>query len=119
MRRLTVTGPARSDLLNIRKYTTDRYGHATAHYYNTLLSQAIQDIREDPYRLGSKHLPEIGKSIYSYHIASSRNRVERTVKKPRHLIFYFLPDEDKVIVVRVLHDSRDFTLHISEEYTTK
>lgn len=119
MRRLTVSGPARSDLLNIREYTTDRYGHATAHYYNTLLSQAIQDIRENPYRLGSKHLPEIGKSIYSYHIALSRNRVERTIKKPRHLIFYFLPDEDKVIVVRVLHDSRDFTLHISEEYTTK
>ncbi len=116
MRRLTVTRPARSNLLNIRKYTIDRYGHATAHYYNTLLNQAIQDVREDPYHPGRKRLPEIGKTIHSYHIALSRTRVERTVKKPRHFIFYSLPNEDEVIVVRVLHDSRDATRHIPEEY---
>lgn len=116
MRRLTVSKPARTDLLNILEYTTDRYGRIIAHYYDMLLNQAIKDIRKDPYRLGSKHLPEIGKTIRSYHIASSRTRAGKTVKKPRHLIFYSLANENEVIILRILHDSRDTVRHIPEEY---
>ncbi len=116
MRKLTITNPARTDLLNIRVYTVSRYGRETANSYDTLLKQAIRDVREDPYRLGSKNRPEISKNIRSCHTMLSRARAGGTVKKPRHFIFYFLPNEDEIVISRVLHDSRDIVRHIPEEH---
>lgn len=116
MRKLTITNPARSDLLDIRKYTANRYGHSVASSYDTLLKQAIRDVREDPYRLGSKNRPEISKNIRSYHTMLSRNRAGRIVKNPRHFILYFLPNENEIVISRVLHDSRDIVRHIPEEH---
>ncbi len=84
--------------------------------YDTLLRQAIYDVREDPYRLGSKSRPEISKNIRSYHITLSRSRAGGAVKKPRHFILYFLPNENEVVISRVLHDSRDILRHIPEEH---
>lgn len=116
MRKLTITNPARSDLLDIRAYTVNRYGRDAADSYGTLLKQAIRDVREDPYRLGSKSRPEISKNIRSYHTMLSRTRAGGTVKKPRHFILYFLPNENEVVINRVLHDSRDIVRHIPEEH---
>ena len=48
MRKITITELARSDLLDIRKYTVNRHGHNTANSYETLLKQAIRNIRETP-----------------------------------------------------------------------
>ena len=116
MRKLTITKPARSDLLDIRKYTVNRHGHNAANSYETLLEQAIRDLREDPYRLGSKNRPEISKNIRSYHTMLSRTKAGGTVKKPRHFILYFLPNENEIVISRVLHDSRDIIRHIPEEH---
>ena len=116
MRKVTITKPAHSDLLDIRKYTVNRYGHNAANSYESLLKQAIRDVREDPYRLGSKNRPEISKNIRSYHIMLSRERAGRIVKKPRHFILYFLPNENEIVISRVLHDSRDIIRHIPEEH---
>lgn len=116
MRKLTITIPARSDLLGIRTYTVERYESKAANSYDALLKQAIRDVREDPYRLGSKERPEISKNIRSYHTMLSRSRAGSTVKKPRHFIFYFLPNENEAVISRVLHDSRDIVRHIPEEH---
>ena len=62
MRKLIVTAPARSDLRDIRRDTFNRYGEGTAAAYDALLKQALRDIRDDPYRPGSKERPEIGKN---------------------------------------------------------
>lgn len=116
MRKITITEPARSDLLDIYKYTVNHYGHNAANSYEILLRQAIRDVREDPYRLGSKSRPEISKNIRSYHTMLSRTKAGGTVKKPRHFILYFLPTENEVVISRVLHDSRDIARHIPEEH---
>ena len=116
MREITITKPARSDLLDIRKYTVNRYGHNAAGFYEILLKQAIHDVREDPFRLGSKSRPEISKNIRSYRKMLSRYRAGETVKNPRHFILYFLPNENEVVISRVLHDSRDIVRHIPEEH---
>ncbi len=116
MRKLTITNPARLDLLDIRTYTINRYGRSAADSYDTLLKQAIRDVREDPYRPGSKKRPEISKNIRSYHTMLSRIRAGGTVKRPRHFILYFLPSKNEVVISRVLHDSRDIVRHVPEEY---
>ena len=116
MRKLTITNPARFDLFDIQAYTVNRYGRSAADSYDTLLKQAIRDVREDPYRPGSKRRPEISENIRSYHIMLSRARAGGAVKKPRHFILYFLPNENEVVISRVLHDSRDILRHVPEEH---
>ena len=116
MRKLTITDPARSDLHDIRRYTLSRYGRVGALAYDALLKQAIRDIREDPFRPGSKERPEIGENIRSYHTLLSRDRAASRVKSPRHFIFYFLPREDEVAISRVLHESRDLPRHVPKNH---
>ncbi len=72
MRKLSITDPARSDLIDIRRFTLNQYGRTTADAYGTLLKQAMRDIREDPFRPGSKERPDIGENIRSYHTAQGR-----------------------------------------------
>ncbi len=116
MRRLIVTAPARSDLIDIRRYTRARYGVRAADAYDALLKQALRDLRDDPRRPGSSERPEIGRNIRSYHAALSRTRAGSAVRAPRHFLLYFLPDEDAVVVSRVLHDSRDLARHVPDEH---
>ena len=119
MRKLSITDPARSDLIDIRRFTLNQYGRTTADAYGTLLKQAMRDIREDPFRPGSKERPEIGENIRSYRTALSRDRAASGIKSPRHFILYFLPNEDVVAVSRVLHDSRDLARHIPGDHLEK
>jgi toxin ParE1/3/4 len=117
LRRLVITDPAKSDLRDIRDYTFGRYGLAGVQSYDALLKQALRDIRDEPYRPGSKDRSEIGDNIRSYHIAFSRHRAGTRVKSARHLILYFLRQDD-VVVSRVLHDARDLARHLPDEHRT-
>lgn len=113
---LTLTDPARNDLLAIRDYTIKPHGCGVAGAYDAVLRQALKDIREDPYRPGSKERPEIGGNIRSFHISLSRKRAPSDVKSPRHFVLYFLPKEDEVAVSRVLHDARDLASHVPDQH---
>ena len=115
-RTLLVTEPASHDLADIRRYTRERHGPRAAAAYDTVLKQALRDIRDDPYRLGSKERPKIGVAIRSYHTALSRKRAGSAVRSPRHFVLYFLPTESEVVVSRLLHDSRDLARHIPEDH---
>jgi toxin ParE1/3/4 len=116
VRNLVITAPARSDLSGIRRYTLREHGRPAADSYTALLKQALRDIREDPYRPGSRERAEIGENIRSYHTALSRDRSASGVKSPRHFILYFLPGDDEVVVSRVLHDSRDLARHVAVDH---
>ncbi|WP_085620029.1 type II toxin-antitoxin system RelE/ParE family toxin [Thalassospira alkalitolerans] len=113
---ITLTGPARNDLLQIREYTQRTYGRAAADAYDALLRQAFKDIRDDPYRPGSKERSEIGGNIRSFHTSLSRKRASSYVKAPRHFVLYFIPSDNEVAVSRVLHDARDLARHLPEKH---
>lgn len=110
--KLVRTATADADIAAIRDYTLKTHGKDAAKAYNALLRQAFKDIRADPIRPGSKERPEIGAHVRSYHIALSRGRAGSTVKSPRHLVLYFLPKADEIVVSRVLHDARDLARHV-------
>lgn len=113
---LTLTGPARRDLVEIRAYTLKTHGRAAANAYDALLRRAFKDIRDDPHRPGSRHRPEIGENIRSFHMALSRKDAPSEVKSPRHFVLYFLPNEQEVVISRVLHDARDLARHVPERH---
>lgn len=112
--KLVHTATAQADIAEIRDYTLRRYGKDAAKAYSALLRQAFKDIRADPFRPGSKERAEIGAHVRSYHITLSRQRAGSKVRSPRHLILYFLPEADEIVVSRVLHDSRDLARHVPE-----
>lgn len=116
MRKLLITTPAQSDLGDIRSYTQEHYGFLGAQAYDAVLKQALRDLRDDPYRPGSKERPEIGKNIRSYHTSLSRERAGSGVKSPRHFVLYFLPHDDEVVISRILHDSRDLARHVPSRH---
>ncbi len=109
--RLIFSSKARSDLREIRTFTRQTFGEAATERYDALLKQAFIDIAKNVTRPGSRIRPELGQGIYSYHIALSKDRTKETVKNPRHFILYFESRDDKIVVSRVLHDSRDLKRH--------
>lgn len=112
MRKLTVSGPARADLFHIRSYTLDTFGETAAVAYRNLIERALEDIRENPKRLGTLQRSEIGGDVRSYHTASAKSRSVPQVKKPRHFILFFEVSDDEVFISRVLHERQDIGRHI-------
>jgi len=55
---------------------------------------------------------DIGKSVRTYHLASSRKRstTSKHVAKPRHLVL-FRVKRNVIEVARLLHDAMDFAQH--------
>jgi len=114
--KLSISRPARNDLADIRDYTIETHGIDAADRYDALLRQALKDLRNDPFRPGSKERPEIAAKVRSYHIALSRDRAGSNVKYPRHLVLYYLPSNNEVTVSRVLHDARDLRRHMQGQW---
>lgn len=113
-RELRLTHNALNDFQGIRSYTEDTYGAKQHDSYSHLIDQALEDIRVDPYRPGSKSRPEISPKTRSYQIALSKERAGGEVKKPRHVIFYFDDRGEALVVTRILHDAQDFKRHLSQ-----
>ncbi len=85
-RKLLVTGPAQDDLADIHSFTRDRYGPEMAAAYDGLIKRALQDLIDDPFRLGGKARPDIGAGIHSYHISLSRGRASSRIKSPWYFV---------------------------------
>jgi toxin ParE1/3/4 len=109
---VAVTTPAERDLQDIFRWSEAEFGILAADRYEALIAQALADIAEDPVRPGAKQRDELFAGIYTYHLVFSREHVsEGRVKSPRHFLVYRIV-EDRIEVLRVLHDSRDLDRHI-------
>lgn len=115
MRKLQLSVLSRSDIKAISSYTAETYGLNQANSYARLIEQSLADIEENPEGVGTKLRPELGGFIRSYAISLSRKRSKPSIKSPRHIIIYTLEYEDKIFVLRVLHDSMDIARHAREE----
>lgn len=111
---LKLTPQAKADLLDILKYSKKMHGDVTARAYDALIKNAFRHLQEEPYRAGSKDRKEIAEGIRSYRIELAKIAASPKIKKPRHLIFYFTPDQDRLVVSRILHDAQDYTRTMSE-----
>ena len=104
---------AEVDLDEILERSEEQFGHGAALRYAELVIRALRDLRSDPTRPGVKQRPELPQGIYTYHLASSRERVPAAdrVKTPRHFLLYRVAAA-RVEVLRILHDSRDLAQHL-------
>lgn len=104
---------AEADLDEILEWSEEQFGHGAALRYAELVIQALRDLGSDPARPSARQRPELPQGVYTYHLASSRVRVQAAdrVKTPRHFLLYRVAVA-RVEVLRILHDSRDLALHL-------
>lgn len=107
------TQAAAIDFANIVQRTSEQFGAEQARVYAETLLAALVALRSGPDTLGVKRREEIGKDIYTLHIARGRRR-------GRHLLLFRVQAaaEPPVIeVLRILHDAMDLARHVPTSET--
>ena len=90
-----LTSSAESDLAEIADYTIENFGIEKARRYRDALEACFQTIADNP-KLG-READEIAPTL-------------RRHQHKSHVVFY-LPESKDVLIVRVLHENRDFVQH--------
>ena len=88
---------ARKDFKSIGSYTQRQWGYDQRVLYLTGLNQCFKTLSENP------------------NIGSNCNYVEPGLKKHHyksHIIFYEIQDEQKVLIIRILHKNMDVKSHL-------
>jgi toxin ParE1/3/4 len=102
MARVLRSPRAKRDIIDVLKYTSDRWGKDQARAYRDLIREALRAISADP-RRGKVRGSRPG--ILSYHI-------KQPGRDARHVVFYRVNAVGVLELVRFLHDSMDFDQHL-------
>ena len=98
MAKYDLSQKAAEDLFSIWKYTLDNWSATQADNYYSTLEEAFSEIAVHPLKFG-KSVDEIYPGLYSYHIK-------------RHIIFYLLQENGRVLIVRILLEKMDYRKHL-------
>ncbi|HTO82160.1 MAG TPA: type II toxin-antitoxin system RelE/ParE family toxin [Methylomirabilota bacterium] len=94
---------AQAEFRGIVRWTAAKFGKRQARLYEETLTSALAALTAGPSQLGIKARPEIGKGLFTLHVA-------RAGRKGRHFILFRAiesSDAPIVDVIRLLHDSMD------------
>ena len=106
-----IAGAAEADFAAIIAWTFEQFGDAQAGIYAATLSLAIEALIAGPEQPGVKARPEIGKGLFTLHVA-------RNGRRGRHFVLCRAdadPTRRQLDVLRILHDSMDLVRHSPEE----
>jgi toxin ParE1/3/4 len=107
---LRIAGAAEADFEAIIAWTLEQFGDAQAAIYAETLSSAVQLLIAGPTQPGIKARPEIGRGLFTLHVA-------RNGRRGRHFVLFRVdtdPVHRQIDVLRILHDSMDLTRHVPE-----
>lgn len=111
MRALDVAPRAAAELTAILAYSEASFGPAAADRYRDLINAAVEDIRDDPERLGARRFGE----RWLYHLRHGRSRLfGPAIGNPRHILMYRFTDQ-RVTLLRVLHDAMDLPARLTDD----
>lgn len=111
MRALKIAPRAAAELTALLAYSGDRFGPAATDRYRDLISAAVDDIRDDPERFGSRTFGV--RSLYP--IRHSRVRLfGPKAGTPRHILMYRFT-ATTLTLLRVLHDAMDLPARLTDD----
>jgi len=99
MAKYILTNKAVKDLTNIWNYTFDNWSEIQADKYYKMLIKNCQIIAENPYT--GKNYEAILTGLRGHKIG-------------RHIIFYSIENENKILIIRILHENMDLKNRIRE-----
>ena len=89
MRTVRLAPGAIADIRRIFQRSNAEFGVDARTRYKALLEQALQDLGEDPRRVGVKAVPDVRPGYFVYHVKFSKPRATgRSVGHPRHLAVF-------------------------------
>ena len=97
MRPYLLTAAARQDVVDIGRFTTEKWGRRQRDKYLKQL--------DDAFKLLSRQ-PEIGRD------ADDVKPGFKKFSQGSHIIFYRAGTESKIVVIRILHNSMDVDQHL-------
>lgn len=113
MRRIRVTGPARRDITKILRRSSTEFSNQARQRYRALIEQSLQDLAGNVARAGVQSINDIRESYFLYHSNWSRRDPSGSpMRRPRHLIAFYIDDSDSVIVARVFHERQMLSRHL-------
>lgn len=98
---------AEQDLLDIIRWTNENFGTRQAEQYAETIALAIEALHDGPEILGAKLRNDIAEGIHTLHVA-------RQGRKGRHFVAFSVSEGHIINVLRVLHDSMDLAVHLTE-----
>jgi len=104
--RVRLTQQAERDLLNILRWTAERFGTLQAENYAETLMSAIEALSDGPDIPGTKDRDELAPGVRLLHVA-------RYGRKGRHFVVFRSAEEQIIEVLRLLHDSMELAIHMS------
>ena len=97
MRPYLLTTAARKDLIDIGRFTTEKWGKRQRNKYLKQLDDAFELLARQP---------EIGRD------AADIKPGYKKFSQGSHIIFYRAGTESKIVVIRILHNSMDVDQHL-------
>lgn len=97
MRPFLLTAAARKDIIDIGRFTTEKWGKRQRDKYLKQLDDAFKLLTRQP---------DIGRD------AEDVKPGYKKFSQGSHIIFYRAGTESKIVVIRILHDSMDVDQHL-------
>lgn len=113
-KRVRLTGPARRDIEEILQRSQAEFDAQAKQRYRALFDQALRDLGADSTRPGVKRADDIRPGYMLYHLKWSRTAMTEPVKKPRHIIAFYVDSTDVIVVARVFHERQMLSKHLSD-----
>ncbi|RUI22455.1 type II toxin-antitoxin system RelE/ParE family toxin [Pseudomonas aeruginosa] len=115
MAKYRISHDAQADIVDILRFTHNRFGDATRRRYQALIGAALEAVATAPQQVGSISREELGAGLRSIHLVYCRSMPNvGKVVRPRHVVFYRVATDQVLEVVRVLHDSMDLDQHLPQ-----
>ncbi|HBP4588207.1 type II toxin-antitoxin system RelE/ParE family toxin [Pseudomonas aeruginosa] len=113
MAKYRISHDAQADIVDILRFTHNRFGDAARRRYQALIGAELEAVATDPQQIGSISREELGTDLRSIHLVYCRSmpKVGKVIH-PRHFVFYRVATDQVLEVVRVLHDSMDLDQHL-------
>jgi len=95
-----------ADIRRILQRSAPEFGPGEGSRYKVLLDQALQDLVEDPRRVGVGPVPDVRPGYFVYRVKFSRPRVTG------RLVVFSVDASDAVLVAAVVHEREMLERHL-------
>ena len=96
-----LTSPAKDDLSSIFRYTLETWGEDQVTVYAAQLESAFTRLAENPFLIGSRPAGQLAGGCRIFRVA--------------HHVVAYRPETKYLLIARILHESMDFSRHVSDE----
>lgn len=108
-----VTNAAKLDFKTVLKETSEQFGTRQRAVYKRLIAKAVKMVADEPGRVGSWDRGGVVPGLRAFHLEQAAGKIGAA----GHALYYAveqLPDDSqRVVVLRLLHESMEPKLHIT------